>query len=168
MLSGYIATLSDNQLTGSTTWRDDHGYQVSRLHTVSVGLSSGGWVSGSSSIGQFIQADLGTVRRVEMIATQGRQNFDHWVTSYRFSYSVDGVTYTFIVECDGSERVLTGNTDRDTVVENELETAVAARFVRIHPQTYHGTPSLRWEVYGCDIGKKCYHVLCANNALVDV
>ena len=118
------------------------------------GIETGAWASGSISIGQFIQADLGTVRRVEKVATQGRQDYDMWVTSYKFAYSVDGVTYTFVVECDGSERVFTGNTDRDTVVENELETAVAARFVRIHPQTFYQHPALRWEVYGCDIGKK--------------
>ena len=124
------------------------------MHTVAADGYSGGWASGSISVGQFIQADLGTVRRVEKVATQGRQAFDQWVTSYRFSHSVDGVTYTFVVECDGSERVFTGNSDRETVVEHVLETAVAGRFVRIHPQTYYDRPSLRWEVYGCGIGKK--------------
>ena len=151
---GFIAQLPDNQLSGSSQWDNFHGYERSRLHTMSDGGYTGAWVSGSYSIGQFIQADLGTVRRVEKIATQGRDNYyDQWVTSYKFAYSADGITYSYILNLDGSERVFTGNNDRNTVVEHVLDTAVAARYVRAHPQTWREAMSMRWEVYGCDIGK---------------
>ena len=89
VLSGYIATISDNQLTGSTAAHSDYSYRNSSLHR------TGAWASGSRNVGQFIQADLGTVRRMEGIATQGQSNSDQWVTSYKFAYSADELTYSY-------------------------------------------------------------------------
>ena len=152
-LVAFIATLPDAQLTGTTKNNDLFSYEDSRLHGNSV------WISGSLSLGQFIQADLGTVRRVGAVATQGRHSHDRWMTSYNFAYSVDGLTHYFILNSDASKRNFTGNSDRDTVVEHVFESAVAARYVRIYPQTWAGTPALRWEVYGRDNGETPY-ILC--------
>ena len=153
-LTGYIAGLADSQLTGSTQYDAIHAYHLSRLHTVAANGYTGTWASGSLSIGQFIQADLGTVRRVKKVATQGRASaYNSYVASYKFAYSADGLMYLFIAGCDGNDRVFSGNIDRDTVVENTLKTAVAARYVRVYPLVWQQHMSLRWEVYGCDIGK---------------
>ena len=149
-LAAFIATLPDAQLTGTTIFLEDFSYKYSRLHSGSV------WISGSWSIGQFIQADLGTIIRVEAVATQGRHNYDRWMTSYKVAYSADRLTYYFILNSDLRERIFAGNDDRSTVVEHMLETAVAARYVRLYPQTWEGSPSLRWEVYGRDIGETLY------------
>ena len=151
-MTGYIATIPDSQLTGSTNTDSSDSYSHSKLHT------TGAWESASLSVGQFIQADLGTVRGVEKVATQGQSDSDQWVTSYKFAYSGNGITYSFILNPDGSDRVFTGNSDRNTVIEQELETAVAARYVRVYPQTWHEHMAMRWEVYGCDIGKML-HIL---------
>ena len=126
------------------------------MHTVEDGTYSSAWITGSKSIGQFIQADLGTVRRVERLATQGRRENAQWVTSYKFAYSADGLTYHFILGGTGSERVFAGNSDRDTVVEKIFDVAVAARYVRVYPQTWHNTMTMRWEIYGRDIGEILY------------
>ena len=158
--TGFIATLPDTQLTGTTQWTSSYGYRRSRLHTTPDAGGEGCWVSASDSIGQFIQADLGTVRRVEKIAIQGRGVYDMWVTSYKVAYSVDGLMYHFVVNYDGSERILPGNTDRSSVVETPLESAVAARFVRVYPQTWIAQITMRWEIYGCDIGKTHSELLC--------
>ena len=153
-LVAYIETLPDSQLTGTTRHHPiQYGYKDSRLHGNSV------WISGSLSLGQFIQADLGTVRRVGAVATQGRHSHDRWMTSYNFAYSVDGLTHYFILNSDASKRNFTGNSDRNTVVEHVFESAVAARYVRLYPLTWEGSPSVRWEVYGRDIGETPY-ILC--------
>ena len=89
------------------------------------------------------------MRRVEDVATQGRADHDQWVTSYKFAYSMDGVTFEYVRVVDGSERVFSGNSDRDTVVRHSLGSVVLARFVRLYPQDYYGLMALRWEVYGC-------------------
>ena len=63
--------------------------------------------------------------------------------------------YAFVNGTSGSVRLFPGNSqasvdDKDLVVENEFDWPVAARFVRLHPQTWIRAVSLRWELYGCD------------------
>ena len=71
------------------------------------------------------------------------------MTSYKFAYSTDGVTYHYVENADGSDRVFVGNIDQNTVVENSLDAPTVARIVRLYPQTYPRWIALRWEVYGC-------------------
>ena len=157
MQTGYIETLPDNQLTGSSFWSDGYAYARSRLHTETVGSNYGGWAATNNDIGQYIQADLGTVRRIEKVATQGSHSNPRWVSTYKFSYSVDGSTYNFIQNNAGSETIFTGNTDQNSVVENTFDTAVEARYVRVYPRTWRTHIVMRWEVYGCEFASK---ILC--------
>ena len=47
------------------------------------------------------------------------------------------------------EQTLTGNTDQDTVVRNEVQ-VFQAMYLRFRPQTWNGDLiSMRVEVYGC-------------------
>ena len=150
---GYIETLADDQLTGSSRESIHKSYERSRLHTQLDGDDYGGWTPETNSVGEFIQADLGAVRRIEKVATQGLSSRSHWVTSYKFGYSVDRSTHSFIQNNAGSEVVFTGNIDKNTVVEHTFDTAVEARYVRVYPQTWTFNIAMRWEVYGCEIGK---------------
>ena len=45
-------------------------------------------------------------------------------------------------------QVLSGNSDEDTVRKHYLAPFLA-RYVRLHPRTWHGAVGLRWELYGC-------------------
>ena len=103
----------------------------------------------------IFQANFGEVKRVETIATQGRPSraYAQWVTSYKFAYSVTDVEpYIFTLDPACNEKVFDGNTDQNSVVNHDLETTVEARCVRLYPQTWEAHISLRWEVYGCDVG----------------
>ena len=150
--TAYIASLADSALSGSSQYNSYHGYIRSRLNTAAGGGYTGAWSSASNSQGQYIQADLGTVRRIESIATQGRQDSGQWVQTYRFTYSVDGSSYTAIADEQGSDVIFTGNTDSNTIVTNDLETAIVARYVRLYPMSWYSHMSMRWDVYGCEIG----------------
>lgn len=46
-------------------------------------------------------------------------------------------------------QVFTGNTDRDTVVFNEMFPPITARFIRFRPLSWNGDIGLRMELYGC-------------------
>ena len=113
------------------------------------------WVPAVDHVGEFVQANLGGVKQIEAIATQGRYDFSQWVTSYKFAYSVvddDDVTYDYVMNADDdtNERVFSGNSDGNTVVVNDVIPPIAAsRYVRLYPQTYQTRMALRWEVYGC-------------------
>jgi len=41
-------------------------------------------------IGQYLQIDLESTKVITMVATQGRQDGENWVTKYALSYSQDG------------------------------------------------------------------------------
>lgn len=166
--TAYIATIADSAISGSSQYNGWYAYSRSRLNTVASGSWQGSWASLYNSVGQYLQADLGTVRRVEKVATQGRQNSNQYVTSFRFSYSVTGSDYTFILNDDGSERIFSGNSDQNTIVENAFDSALVARYVRLYPQTWYGHMSMRWEVYGCEIGDVMFYLTItssSNNSL---
>jgi len=150
--SPYITGLADGALSGSSEHNVYHGYTRSRLNTYTSGSYTGAWSSASNSVGQYIQADLGEVRRIEKVATQGRYGANQWVQSFRFAYSVAGSDYEFVLNEDNSERIFTGNNDQNTIVENAFDDVFVARYVRVYPQTWNSHMSMRWEVYGCEIG----------------
>ena len=150
MPEALIANIPDSQLSGSGYFDYRYDYSRSRLYTQGDPNGIGGaWAADPSVVGEYIQADFGQLQRIQAIDTQGRQDWSNWVTSYKFAYSTDGVTYDYVTSDDGSDRVFGGNSDRDTVVENSFDAPIVARFVRLYPQTYHDNMSLRWEVYGC-------------------
>ena len=49
-------------------------------------------------------------------------------------------------------QTLTGNTDQDTVVRNEVR-VFEAMYLRFRPQEWNGHISMRVEVYGCPQSK---------------
>ena len=143
--TGFISQITDSQLTSSSSW--------SGLGVGNSRLSSGySWSAGGNSAGQYIQADFGALRRIERIGTKGRGNYPQWVTSYTFAYSVDGSTYEYILNDDNSHRVFQANANQNTEVVNDLDDVYVARYVRLVVQTWYSHISLRWEVYGCDLG----------------
>ena len=148
-----LANIPDSQLSGSGFIDDNPqaGYSRSRLHTQrnDDGVDGrGAWRADEDTVGEYIQADFGQLQRIQSVATQGRASQNQWVSTYKFAYSTDGVTYDYVTSDDGSDRVFVGNRDRSTVVENSFDVFVA-RFVRLYPLTDNDHMALRWEVYGC-------------------
>ena len=151
-----IANIPDSQRSVSGFYDNDPccTYSRSRLHTQfndDGNDGEGAWAADENRVGEYIQADFGQLQRIQAIATQGMPHGGLvWVTSYKFAYSTDGVTYHYVTrDDDGSDRVFVGNIDNDTVVEHSFDVSIVARFVRLYPQTYVSYMALRWEVYGC-------------------
>ena len=149
-----IANIPDSQLAGSGFAGGDpvHHYSRSRLYTQlndDGNDGKGAWTADENTVGEYIQADFGQLQRIQAIATQGRHDRYHWVRSYKFAYSADGVTYHYVTNIDGSDRVFVGNSDRHTVVEHIFDVPFIAQFVRLYPLAWHDQMCLRWEVYGC-------------------
>lgn len=46
-------------------------------------------------------------------------------------------------------QVYNGNSDRNGIVINDLETPIEARVIRINPVEWHGHIAMRMELYGC-------------------
>ena len=49
-------------------------------------------------------------------------------------------------------QIFDGNTDQNTIKENELEVPIYTRYFRLHPKTFHSHISMRLELHGCQTG----------------
>jgi hypothetical protein len=83
------------------------------------------------------------------VLTQGREEADEWVTLYTISYSSDAFKWNYAMDGHGNRKVFRANGDSSTVRYNILEQPLEARFVRLHVIEWHGWPSLRLEIVGC-------------------
>jgi hypothetical protein len=86
------------------------------------------WSAGSPNNGSdFLQYDLGSIRWVQGIVTQGRANMDQWVTSAKVDVSPDNVNWVTAASN------LTLNSDRNTKVLRNFSNVMYARYVRVTP-----------------------------------
>ena len=142
--TAFLADLPDSQLqlTASSYRRDGLSADDSRLNALAS------WSAADNDTNPYIQADLGGIKQIVAIATKGRGSSDYaqWVTSYTISCSTIDDDSTYI----NVPTTFPANSDKNTVMKHSIVPAVAARYVRLHPQTWHDHPSLRWEIYGCD------------------
>ena len=155
----FIADVTDAQLSASSSSNTFSDAARSRFGTLETGALAGGWSALIGQVGEWIQVDLAETRQIKRVGTQGRSEGDsghernHWVTSYKITYSDVGWTFSYILSSDGSDRVFAGNTDRDTLITNDFDSPITARYFRLYPQTWHVQIALRWELYGCPPGK---------------
>ena len=79
--------ISDSQISASSEWNARYAVIYARLHLQASGSIAGAWVAGKSDANQWLQIDLiGQYRVITRVATQGRNNYDQWVTQYRLQY----------------------------------------------------------------------------------
>ena len=97
-------TISDAQISASSEWNPNYAAIQGRLNFKAGGGKSGSWSAKYSNQNQWLQADLGSSKHVTQLATQGRNAYDQWVTSYKVEYSSDGTSFHCYQE-DGTDKV---------------------------------------------------------------
>ena len=117
--------------------------------------SRAGWIADPDSTSLWIQVDLLHSYLVTSVATRGRSNQNIWVESYTLQYSADASTWLAVVDASGSDVTFVANTNDDDIVEITFR-PIIARYVRLNVVTWHRSPALRWEVYGCFEGWSFY------------
>ena len=85
----------DSQITASSVYNDNLAARNARLHFKGSEnpIRRAGWVAGVKNINQWLQVDLQQITRVIGMATQGRHDFEQWVTKYKLQYGDDGQTF---------------------------------------------------------------------------
>ena len=116
---------------------------------------SGSWSAPVSTPGQWIRVSFITDVNVHSVITQGRQDWDQWVTSYQIQYSPDNVQDHYVRDSNGAVKAFSGNWDRNTKVEHVLSLPTTARSVRLIAQAWYGHISLRLDVTGCQVAREC-------------
>ncbi|XP_027059482.1 neurogenic locus Notch protein-like [Pocillopora damicornis] len=143
--------IPNGKVRASSEWDSNHAAIQGRLHYKPPRGKQGAWSARHNNINQWLQVDLGSAFiKVTGVATQGRYNYNQWVTKYKLQYSNDGATFTYYKEPgQTADMVFSGNTDRNTVVYHFLNAPVTARYIRFQPVTWSGHISMRVELYGC-------------------
>ncbi|XP_053324200.1 neuropilin-1 [Spea bombifrons] len=141
--------IHSDRITVSSQYSTNWSAERSRLNYV-----ENGWTPGEDSVKEWIQVDLGLLRFVSGIGTQGAISKEtgkkYYVKSYKVDISSNGEDW--ITLKDGAKHlVFSGNTNPFDVVYRAFPKPVLTRFIRIRPVTWETGISLRFEVYGCKI-----------------
>jgi len=80
--------ISDAQISASTEFNPSHAARYGRLYFRGNEHIIGAWAARTNTANQWLQIDLiGQNSIVTRVATQGRSDFDQWVTQYTLQYS---------------------------------------------------------------------------------
>ncbi|XP_019630632.1 PREDICTED: hemocytin-like [Branchiostoma belcheri] len=135
---------------------DDSRHSADRadINTRETADAAGGWAAATNDKNQWLMRDLSDVSDITGVITKGRNYSPDWprgihdqyVTSYIISYGNETSVETFYTDADGKVTVFPANGDRDTAVYNDFSGRITARFIKIHPQTWHGHISMRAKI----------------------
>ena len=78
--------IQDVAMSASSFYSNNHAAKLGRLNLKAAG-HAGAWCVKTANAYQWLQIDLGGGTTVTKIVTQGRQDYDQWVTSYAVSYN---------------------------------------------------------------------------------
>ena len=143
-----IEQIPDSSLTASSSFGGGHGPHRSRLLAVNDEDGKGGWIA-PGDLNQWIQADFLSAKTIFKVATRGKNDEDNWVTRYQLKYSlsINEADFEYVTSTGGGVMTFNGNSDRNSVVENEFA-IISARVLRLYPIEWRIPIALRWEVYG--------------------
>ena len=108
------------------------------------------WTAENSDFAQALAIDMGAIKNITGIATQGRAHSNEYVLEYRIQYGTNGKDWIDYKEVDGLPKLFRGNTDGDYVVRNDFDQPIIAQWLRVNPTRWQDRISLRVEIYGCD------------------
>uniref|UniRef100_A0A1W7RGB8 Lactadherin-like protein n=1 Tax=Agkistrodon contortrix contortrix TaxID=8713 RepID=A0A1W7RGB8_AGKCO len=148
--------IADTQLTASSIYHGLMGMQrwapeLARLHNSGF---VNAWRASNEDKRPWIQINLLKKMFLFGVVTQGagRLGASEFVRTYKVSYSLDGRVFEFYKdENENREKIFSGNTDKYTAVTNMFNSPVIAQYFRIHPVTYEGGYTLRFELIGCEM-----------------
>jgi len=134
--------IPDSAITASSYFMNNPRHGLGQMWRTRINNTDAAWRAACDDTVQCLRWDLGGIKQITKVQTKGNFTDGHWVTGYKLSCSTDGNSWKRL------ENTFTGNSDQDTLVENELLPPIVARFVRLHPTTWHEHISLRVELLG--------------------
>eukprot|EP00058_Branchiostoma_floridae_P006280 XP_002591768.1 hypothetical protein BRAFLDRAFT_83542 [Branchiostoma floridae] len=170
--SGTENTLSDCVVTPpwltSTTFGSLDCQTLLNISCKETSTASGNEPQTSGGLSTAFQANIlkassteinfASERHVTGIQTQGFE--DGWVETFQVETAATGsqqYTWTSPFGMD-----FTGNTDNNTVVQNDFNPPIKTRYIRVVVKTYHVAAKMRIEFLGCDDTDDCQSNPCKN------
>ncbi|XP_036377289.1 neuropilin-1a isoform X1 [Megalops cyprinoides] len=143
--------ISSDQIVASSQYNPNWSPERSRLNNF-----ENGWTPAYDTNKEWIQVDLGFLRFVSAIGTQGaisqETKLSYFVKSYKVDVSSNGEDWITLKE-GSKQKIFQGNSNPMDVQKTELPKPTLTRFVRIRPVSWDTGIALRFEVYGCKISE---------------
>lgn len=141
--------ISSEQISASSQYNSNWSPERSRLN-----YQENGWTPSDDTIREWIQVDLGFLRFIKAIGTQGaisKETKKHYfVRSYKVDLSSNGEDWVTVK--DGSKQkvmIFQGNFNPTDEVRSPLPKPTLARYIRIRPMSWEQGICMRFEIYGC-------------------
>uniref|UniRef100_A0A665XEF3 Coagulation factor VIII, procoagulant component n=1 Tax=Echeneis naucrates TaxID=173247 RepID=A0A665XEF3_ECHNA len=101
------------------------------------------WRPKNNNPHEWLQVDLGKVKRITGVITQGAKSLltEMMVTEFSVTFSQDGQTWSSVSE---------GSSQGEQEVVTVFDSPLFARYLRIHPRGWINDIALRLEVLGCN------------------
>ncbi|XP_036374617.1 neuropilin-1a-like [Megalops cyprinoides] len=142
-------TITSEQITASSQYNSNWSAERARLN-----YHENGWTPSEDSSREWVQVDLGFLRVVTAIGTQGAISKEtkksYYVKSYKVDVSSNGEDWVTLKQ-GMKQKIFQGNTDPTDVVMEDLPKPTLTRYIRIRPLTWLNGISMRFELYGCKI-----------------
>ncbi|XP_032888937.1 coagulation factor V isoform X2 [Amblyraja radiata] len=151
-------SITDSQITASDH-EDKWEPKLARLHNSGM-VNAWSAMMNNKNL-PWIQVDLERPIVVTEISTQGASAFfvQQYIRAFYIKYSVDGNNWKYY---NGNSRsykqIFDGNSDNSDVKFNKFNPPVIARYLKLYPTSFKVRPTLRMELYGCEIDH-CSHPL---------
>ncbi|KAJ8278049.1 hypothetical protein GJAV_G00083270 [Gymnothorax javanicus] len=143
--------ITSDQIMSSSQYNPNWSPERSRLN-----YYENGWTPAYDTNKEWIQVDLGFLRFVSAIGTQGaisqETKLSYYVTSYKVDVSSNGEDWITMKE-GSKQKIFQGNSNPTDVQVTDLPKPTLTRFVRIRPVSWETGIALRFEVYGCKISE---------------
>ena len=97
--------IPNSAITASSQWDRNHASWLARLKRPKRGRYAGSWSAKINNRQQWLQVNFRGPKKVVAVATQGRQDYNQWVTLYYLSFSVDGIYFASYVK-NGRTKVM--------------------------------------------------------------
>ncbi|XP_053294497.1 neuropilin-1a [Pleuronectes platessa] len=144
MESGEVST---EQISASSQYNPNWSPERSRLN-----YQENGWTPSDDTVREWIQVDLGFLRFITAIGTQGaisKETKKHYfVRAYKVDLSSNGEDWVTVKE-GSKQKIFQGNHNSVAEVQAFLPKQTLARYVRVRPMTWEQGICMRFEVYGC-------------------
>jgi len=174
---GRLLTGDDAIGTGfltASTCEDQIDSEVCDVEKVRLGSTSsdnadgdlimGAWCAHENDTDPWILLSLDEEHKFVGIVTQGREDAEDWVLSYKITYSYDGVNYDIYKNVtEGQPQVFESLDDSELKEAYRFEPPFFAKYIKVHPLEWDYYPCMRFDFEACQDEDGCRVNPCAND-----
>uniref|UniRef100_A0A3B4AIF5 Neuropilin n=1 Tax=Periophthalmus magnuspinnatus TaxID=409849 RepID=A0A3B4AIF5_9GOBI len=139
--------IGSDRIVASSKYNQNWSPERSRLN-----YRENGWTPSEDTVREWIQVDLGFLRFISAIGTQGAISKEtrkhYYVKSYKVDLSSNGEDWITVKE-GSKQKLFEGNRNPTDEVRSFLPKPTLTRFIRIRPMSWEQGICLRFELYGC-------------------